>query len=436
MDEKTRAWMSGAQPSLSPSSTSAYTPPPTMYTATALKTIGQKCSERLPPASAVQAMFLYEMQRQTEEEQLFKNQMFRLARTEDASTMQERRIKELETNVVHLEKVATNKGMEERLATSKSTMQMLTEKVNGCLKRMDGLEAVMQKAKNRIEGVERGLQENKTEAVVENAPESKAAFAMIMKGEIDVLFQDRDAMLIMMNDIQERLASLEASTTANTTVVENTASHPATLTYAAPVSATKAIHGVSSTNGPNNGCHWPDQTRSAVEPEVAVADNEVERQLVEMEAAEKAEQEREKASQEKRAKEKEAAKAKEAQLAAEADDKLKRQAEEAEEHKAARERECVAEAANSTTIAAAPPHLRPGQARAQTISLTDATNGSRPQTQRLPVQTASSSSAAPLDLSIPKGAPHVGLRASVHAPPPVPAPSNLRSFSPGKPWAS
>lgn len=417
----------------------------TTYHATALKTIGKQCSQRLPPANAVQAMFLYEMQRQSESEELFRNQMFQLARNEDASARQQQRIEHLEAKVMQLQQVTTNKEVEERLVASKSTMQMLAEKVNGCLKRIEGLEAVMEKAKSRIEAIERGLEEKKAEAAEEEAPASNAAFETMMKAEIDVLFQDRDGMLAMIVAIQERIASLEVSTTANATATGTASSHPAKLTCAAPVTVTNTINGGSLTNGAaevNQQSHRicsAAAAKKAVEQDEAdkmrLFDEELGRQIAQMDIVEKAEEEREKAFQVKRAKEKEAAEAKEAERAAKADEELKRRQREAEEREAVRQREREAEAAIITS-GAAPPHLRPCLTRNKTASLTDVTNGSRTQTQRLPVQMTSSSSAAPLDLSIPKGAPLVSLRASAHAPSPLPAPSNLRSFSPGKPWAS
>ena len=58
------------------------------YSQEDLKGIGELCKNRLPPASAVQAMFLYEMQRETEFESLFQGQMFRLAKAEDDSQSQ------------------------------------------------------------------------------------------------------------------------------------------------------------------------------------------------------------------------------------------------------------------------------------------------------------------------------------------------------------
>lgn len=66
------------------------------YSPERLKQLRDLCETRLPPASAVQAMFLYELEREKENEKLFHDQMFRLARTEDASNLTAERISQLE----------------------------------------------------------------------------------------------------------------------------------------------------------------------------------------------------------------------------------------------------------------------------------------------------------------------------------------------------
>jgi len=68
----------------------------TKYSPERLKQLRELCETRLPPASAVQAMFLYELEREKENEKLFHDHMFRIARTEDASNMTEERLTKLE----------------------------------------------------------------------------------------------------------------------------------------------------------------------------------------------------------------------------------------------------------------------------------------------------------------------------------------------------
>ena len=103
---------------------------PQHYSEGALKAIGQQCSNRLPPASAMQGMVLYEMQRARETECLFQHQMFQLARAEDHSQAQDKRIAELSDQVKDLQKRLTNKELEERLSTSKVRVDALQGKFN------------------------------------------------------------------------------------------------------------------------------------------------------------------------------------------------------------------------------------------------------------------------------------------------------------------
>ena len=118
------------------------------YSVDELKTIGSASSTRLPPASAVQAMFLYEFQRQTEVEALFNAQMFRLARAEDASNATDARLGKVEEDMKDAKKQVAAKDLEERLATSKMRFHAQQNKIDACEqkatlqhKRMDELAA-------------------------------------------------------------------------------------------------------------------------------------------------------------------------------------------------------------------------------------------------------------------------------------------------------
>lgn len=72
------------------------------YSGAALKKIGEQCGHKLPPASAVQAMFMYEMQRESELERLFQGHLFKLARLDDNSKTLQSRVSELSTGLNNL----------------------------------------------------------------------------------------------------------------------------------------------------------------------------------------------------------------------------------------------------------------------------------------------------------------------------------------------
>lgn len=66
------------------------------YSQEELKTLREQCKARLPPASAMQAMYLYELEREAENEKLFHDLVFQNARLQDASDVTNERVTELE----------------------------------------------------------------------------------------------------------------------------------------------------------------------------------------------------------------------------------------------------------------------------------------------------------------------------------------------------
>ena len=123
------------------------------YDATALKAIGTMCGNKLPPASSVQAVFLYEMQRQTEQERLFHGGMFRLARAEEKSEAQNASILELQRQLKTFERQLRSKDVDERLATSRVRMDAQQAKINEQSTRINGQEECVKALEQRIEEV-------------------------------------------------------------------------------------------------------------------------------------------------------------------------------------------------------------------------------------------------------------------------------------------
>ncbi len=89
------------------------------YSGHALRDIGQQCAVKLPPASTVRAMFMYEMQRETEVEKLFEGQLFEIAKVQDENAGQEVRLSEVEEHLNSLRQEVKSKDIDERLSTSK-----------------------------------------------------------------------------------------------------------------------------------------------------------------------------------------------------------------------------------------------------------------------------------------------------------------------------
>ncbi|KAK4505179.1 hypothetical protein PRZ48_003142 [Zasmidium cellare] len=346
MDEEARAPPSGGQPSSGTIRT---------YAPAELRTIGRQCSQRLPPANAVQAMFLYEMQRESESEQLFHNQMFRLARNEGASSAQQRRIEGLEGKVVQLEKAMKERAVEEKLAANQITIRGLMDKVKDLAKMIEGLDEKLNELQDKVDQVAEQRRDSVAGAGAEEA--TKAAFAQI-KEDMDILFHDRDGALAMIQDLQKRFAVLESGPSA--------ASEGSITSTTNQAAATNQVNTTADHIGSN------DEATSITEATPTNA----------------------------------ATPSNPATPAIEATANHTHRPSFAPPHRGL----------------PTPPHLTPNR-------------GTPPQTQRLPMRT-STPSQQPQDLVVPRGSSLVGLRGSNHAPPPVPTPSNLRSFSPGEQWAS
>lgn len=203
-------------------SSSPFAPTSTQYTPHQLRQIGQQCGNRLPPASAVQAMFLYELQRESELESLFHGSIFRIAKQEDTSSAQAKRISALEQRLARFEKQLAAKDTEERLATSKGIMDVQQIKLNQCTSRVDTIEDKLNNLTTSIETL-RTAQEDSTDAAAAATTTNSTADEDIptMKEEIDVLFGDRDGILEMVSEIKDRLTKLEDNVRSLT--LQNTA---------------------------------------------------------------------------------------------------------------------------------------------------------------------------------------------------------------------
>ena len=198
-----------------------FAPNSTQYTPHQLRQIGQKCGNRLPPASAVQAMFLYELQRESELESLFHGSIFRIAKQEDNSSAQAKRIDTLEQRLARFEKQLAVKDTEERLATSKGIMDVQQIKLNQCTGRVDTIEDKLNNLTTSIETLRTAQQEFTTAATAASTNTTADEDIPTMKEEIDVLFGDRDGTLEMVSEIKDRLTKLEDNVRSLT--LQNTA---------------------------------------------------------------------------------------------------------------------------------------------------------------------------------------------------------------------
>ncbi|KAK1081694.1 hypothetical protein LTR33_004468 [Friedmanniomyces endolithicus] len=178
----------------------------TRYTIDELKSLGRACSNRLPPASAVQAMFLYEMQRQTEIEKLFHSRMFELARTEDPDDSTTNRVQKLEAELKDLRRHIAGQDLQERLATSQVRFTAQQARIDAC-------DAKTKLQDQRIANLEDTLA--KPEAVQPADPNTTLVEEAVsndlttIQADVEALYGERDALINMHNESNARIKRLE-----------------------------------------------------------------------------------------------------------------------------------------------------------------------------------------------------------------------------------
>lgn len=181
---------------------------PQRYTVYDLQSIGTQCHNRLPPASAVQAMYLYEMQRQSEVESLFQGQMFKLAQIEQAAEVKDGRMWKLEKDMKELQNqiTANDVHFQERLATTKAHMDAQTAELNA---------RVSMAAESETARMDKLLLDVETFRQTQ-INDYKRIWAALdkLQHESDVLFDERDAIFEEQKKAEERLDKVEEAVRA------------------------------------------------------------------------------------------------------------------------------------------------------------------------------------------------------------------------------
>jgi len=177
------------------------------YTVTELKRIGDQCSNKLPPASAVQAMFLYEMQRETELESLFQGQLFRLAKTEDASVQYEKRMTQVEAGMKALVAEVVKLDLQRWVAArdeearSSALMSDHTSVIKTCLGRLDEHADNLDRLAAKIDRAAPPAQQVPVAGATEQLTR--------LHTDIDLLFDERDALVDLLGQATARITKLE-----------------------------------------------------------------------------------------------------------------------------------------------------------------------------------------------------------------------------------
>ncbi|KAK5723356.1 hypothetical protein LTR15_005054 [Elasticomyces elasticus] len=176
------------------------------YSIEELKSLGFSCSKRLPPASAVQAMFLYEMQRQSEVEHLFQAQMFGMARADETTNSTSIRIAKLEAELKKTQQKVDVKEVQERLETSKIRFQAQQAKIDDTNNRMKEHGERLQSLAASVEEIRAANAAGiKTTAIETALAESLGG----LKADITDLEGEQDALIAVLKDSNDKIAKLE-----------------------------------------------------------------------------------------------------------------------------------------------------------------------------------------------------------------------------------
>ncbi|KAK4916001.1 hypothetical protein LTR49_015912 [Elasticomyces elasticus] len=160
------------------------------YSIEELKSLGFSCSKRLPPASAVQAMFLYEMQRQSEVEHLFQAQMFGMARADETTNSTSSRIAKLEAEL---------KKTQQKVEAQQSKIDATNSKMKEQGERLQSLAASVEEIRAaNAAGI-------KTTAVEIALAESLGG----LKADITDLEGEQDALIAVLKESNDKIAKLE-----------------------------------------------------------------------------------------------------------------------------------------------------------------------------------------------------------------------------------
>ena len=184
------------------------------YTENDLKQIGQQCRNKLPPTSAVQAMFLYEMQRESELEALFHGQLFRLSQTEHQTNSNELRLEQLEGQVKVLEKKVTAKDIEDRLSTPKVRTDILQVQLKGHTERLNGQEARLSSVESNITALEVNNSTAAIESVNMQDLEAQRKSLAVELTSLSAKLASLDQTFATQHDVANQLESLETKLTS------------------------------------------------------------------------------------------------------------------------------------------------------------------------------------------------------------------------------
>ncbi|RMZ07132.1 hypothetical protein D0862_04363 [Hortaea werneckii] len=179
------------------------------YSGDELRRIGARCANRLPPASALQQMFEYELKRGAETEKLFHHTLLNLHEQNSSTRIHEERLQKLEFQLDAMGKQLKAHEIDERLSRNKIRISVQQTK-------MDEMESKLQKHDQTLKQLADDVAQkhNASEPTAKHAAFSEQLAGV--KGDLDsinsdvnTLFGERDALINMIEDNNNYIRHLE-----------------------------------------------------------------------------------------------------------------------------------------------------------------------------------------------------------------------------------
>ncbi|KAI6828009.1 hypothetical protein KC340_g1528 [Hortaea werneckii] len=179
------------------------------YSGDELRRIGARCANRLPPASALQQMFEYELKRGAETEKLFHHTLLNLHEQNSTTKNHEERLQKLEFQLDAMGKQLKVSEIDERLNTNKIRIRVQQTK-------MDEMESKLQQhgqtLKQLADDVTQKLDASKPTAEYAGFSEQLAGVKgdlNSINSDVNTLFGERDALINMIEDNNDYIKRLE-----------------------------------------------------------------------------------------------------------------------------------------------------------------------------------------------------------------------------------
>ncbi|KAK3669339.1 hypothetical protein LTR78_010762 [Recurvomyces mirabilis] len=213
------------------------------YSAEELGTIGRICHGRLPPASIVQAMFMYELQRQADNEKLFDSMIFQLARGDGVTYPEVERLSAVEDEIKML-KLQWNAKQNAKVELCKRQLDAHEDHFSMLTTKFDDIKAIQERLSRQngyLQQLAKTVEACEQKTTTMDGEIDNELFNAMMIGlhqhdkDLDTIFAERDALLEQLQTSNNRITKLEDLVRALTGNMSPSNSASPTMTQQLPV---------------------------------------------------------------------------------------------------------------------------------------------------------------------------------------------------------